>query len=338
MEYAMKPYQARSMLVTGGAGFIGSNFIRHVLSTTPDIRIINLDKLTYAGSLKNLDNLPHAERHHFIQGDIADATLVNHLLTHHHIDTIVHFAAESHVDRSITGPADFIQTNMVGTFILLEAARHHWLNIEKRDAEHCRFHHISTDEVFGSLQTHDPLFTEKTAYQPRSPYSASKAGSDHLVNAYYHTYGLPITLSNCSNNYGPYQYSEKLIPTIIRSCLAEQSIPIYGNGKNIRDWLYVEDHCRAIMQIIERGRIGENYNIGGNNEWENLALAKFICQQLDILKPGKRPYSSLLSFVTDRPGHDFRYAIDTSKIKHELSWEPKESLETGVKKTLSFYI
>lgn len=321
-------YQPKSMLVTGGAGFIGANFIRYVIKEDPSIHIINLDKLTYAGSLENVKGLPN-EKHHFVQGDITDSKLVNHLLTHHHIDTIVHFAAESHVDRSISGPAPFIETNLVGTFVLLEAARQHQIR---------RFHHISTDEVFGSLSSTDPLFNENTAYKPRSPYSASKAGSDHLVNAYYHTYDLPITLSNCSNNYGPYQHSEKFIPTVMLRCLAGKKIPIYGNGKNIRDWLYVEDHCRGVLDIIKRGRVGESYNLGGNNEWENLKLAQFICDKLDAIKPGKRPYAELLEFVTDRPGHDFRYAIDTSKITRELGWKPKETLESGIEKTIKYYL
>ena len=331
-------YQPRSMLVTGGAGFIGANFIRHVLSQDADVRIINVDKLTYAGSLDNLHDLPDPERHHFIRGDITDATLIRHVLQHHHIDTIVHFAAESHVDRSISGPAPFVETNIMGTFVLLEAARHHWFEVEECLPQHCRFHHISTDEVFGSLSPHDPLFTEQTPYHPRSPYSATKAGSDHLVYAYHHTYGLPITLSNCSNNYGPYQHPEKFIPTVIRACLMEQPIPIYGNGRNIRDWLYVEDHCRGILQVIKQGKVGESYNIGGNNEWENIALANYICEQMLLFKPRKVPYTSLLNFVTDRPGHDFRYAIDTGKIERELGWAPRETLESGMGKTIEFYL
>lgn len=334
----MTSYQPRSMLVTGGAGFIGCNFIHYMLTHEPTIRIINLDKLTYAGSLDHLQQLPNPEHHHFIQGDITDANLVRHVLQHHHIDTIVHFAAESHVDRSITSPSDFIKTNVTGTFVLLEAARHHWFAVEERLPSQCRFHHVSTDEVFGALQANDPPFTEKTPYQPRSPYSASKAGSDHLVRAYYHTYGLPISLSNCSNNYGPYQHAEKFIPTIIRACLTEQPIPIYGNGKQIRDWLYVEDHCRALHHIIKKGKLGESYNIGGNNEWENIALATHICEQLNSLKPGKASYTSLLQFVSDRPGHDFRYAMDTRKIQQELSWAPQETLETGLRKTIAFYL
>lgn len=334
----MSSYQPHNMLVTGGAGFIGANFVRHVLTHEHNVNIINLDKLTYAGSLANLKNLPHPERHHFIEGDIADEKLVRHVLAHHHIDTIVHFAAESHVDRSIANPKTFIETNLVGTFVLLEAARHQWVDVEQADLSKRRFHHISTDEVFGSLSLTDPLFTESTPYQPRSPYSASKAGSDHLVNAYHHTYQLPITMSNCSNNYGPYQHQEKFIPTVIRACMAGTRIPIYGNGKNIRDWLYVEDHCSAIMSIIKHGRTGESYNIGGNNELENIVLARYICAEMDRLKPRDVPHANLLEFVTDRPGHDFRYAIDISKIKSELNWTPKENIETGLRKTIEFYL
>lgn len=331
----MPNFTPRNLLVTGGAGFIGANFIRHVLANYPNIKIINLDKLTYAGSLENLKDLPNAKHHHFVQGDICDKNLVAHLLLHHHIDTIVHFAAESHVDRSIDAPADFITTNILGTFTLLEAARHYWQEYFKMDATHCRFHHISTDEVYGSLQPSDAAFTETTRYDPSSPYSASKAGSDHLVQAYHRTYGLPVTLSNCSNNYGPYQHAEKFIPTVIRSCLNWQPIPIYGSGKNIRDWLYVEDHCRAIMAVLERGKIGESYNIGGNNEWENLTLATYICEQLDKMHPQKESHKTLLKFVADRPGHDFRYAINSEKIMQELGWKPEETLESGIKKTIS---
>lgn len=333
----MLSYQPRSMLVTGGAGFIGANFIRHVLTHEHNINIINLDKLTYAGSIHNLSHLPHPERHHFICGDICDTALIQHVLQHHSIDTIVHFAAESHVDRSIAGPAAFVTTNVVGTFNLLEAARHHWFHVDKLEPTQCRFHHISTDEVFGSLMHHEPRFTEKTPYQPRSPYSATKASSDHLVHAYYHTYGLPITLSNCSNNYGPYQHTEKFIPTVIRSCLHWQPIPIYGNGKNIRDWLFVDDHCRSIMTIIKHGKIGESYNVGGDNEWENIALARLICEEVDKIMPCDEPRASLLQFVTDRAGHDFRYAIDSSKIKNELAWKPQETFTSGLKKTIEFY-
>ncbi len=333
----MTAYQPKAMLVTGGAGFIGSNFIRHVLTHEPHIHIVNLDKLTYAGSLKHLTDLDPA-RHHFIRGDITDSQLIHHVLQHHHIDTIVHFAAESHVDRSITGPAAFVETNVTGTFTLLEAARHHWFEVEECEPSHCRFHHISTDEVYGSLRSDDPPFTEKNAYLPRSPYSATKASSDHLVNAYHHTYGLPTTISNCSNNYGPYQNAEKFIPTVIRSCLHWQTIPIYGQGKNIRDWLYVEDHCRGIMSIIKQGKVGETYNFGGNNEWENIHLARYICEQMDALLQRDKPHAALLEFIKDRPGHDFRYAIDSSKIKKELGWAPEEKFESGIKKTIEFYL
>jgi dTDP-glucose 4,6-dehydratase len=274
-----------------------------------------------------------------VHGDICNAKLVRELLLQHHIDTIVHFAAESHVDRSIEGPAAFIETNVIGTFILLDAARHVWLDVEKYDASQCRFHHISTDEVFGSLQPSDAAFTETTPYSPRSPYSASKASSDHLVHAWHHTYGLPITMTNCSNNYGPYQHAEKFIPTIIRSCLANSPIPIYGTGNNIRDWLYVDDHCSGILGVIKYGRVGESYNIGGNNEWENLKLAIYICEQLDKIKPRQEgSYLDLLSFVADRKGHDFRYAIDNTKITSELNWKPHETVETGLRKTIEFYL
>lgn len=330
-------YQPRFMLVTGGAGFIGSNFIRYTLAHQPDIHIVNLDKLTYAGTLKNLEHLPHADRHHFIHGDICDRPLVAHILQHHHIDTIVHFAAESHVDRSIEHPQSFVETNVLGTFTLLEAARHAWFDLENRPQDKCRFHHISTDEVYGSLQAQDAAFTEHTAYQPRSPYSASKAGSDHLVQAYHHTYGLPVTLSNCSNNYGPYQHQEKLIPTIIRACFSGQPIPVYGQGKNIRDWLYVDDHCSAVLAIVKHGTVGATYNIGGNNEWENLALVTHICALIDKHYPQANACASLISFVTDRPGHDFRYAIDDRKIRENLQWQPQESLESGLLKTIAFY-
>lgn len=329
-------YHPRSMLVTGGAGFIGANFIHYALQYDPQLFIVNLDKLTYAGSLDHLVDLD-AKRHHLIQGDINDAKLLAHLMQHHHIDTIVHFAAESHVDRSISNPSEFITTNIEGTFTLLEMARHHWLEKEKLHANQCRFHHISTDEVFGSLQFNEASFTENHPYRPRSPYAASKASADHLALAYYHTYGLPLTLSNCSNNYGPYQHKEKFIPTIIHACLNQTSIPLYGDGKQVRDWLYVKDHCRGIMDIIVQGKIGETYNLGGNNEWENIALAAYICDQMDHLKPAIKPYQHLLSFVTDRQGHDLRYAIDHSKITQELGWTPQEPFESGILKTIEYY-
>ena len=330
-------YTPKNMLVTGGAGFIGSNFIRYVLTHEPDITIINLDSLTYAGSLDNLNHLPDAERHHFVHGDICNRNLLQDLFQQYTIDTIVHFAAESHVDRSIASPETFIGTNILGTFTLLEVARQHWLADTHKINAACRFHHISTDEVYGSLELDDDAFTEQTAYRPRSPYSASKAGSDHLVHAYFHTYGLPVTISNCSNNYGPYQHQEKFIPTVIRSCLSAQPIPVYGQGKNIRDWLYVDDHCSAIMAILKLGVIGETYNVGGNNEWENLALVRHICALIDKHHPQTQPCESLISFVTDRPGHDFRYAIDDSKLRSSLAWQANETLTTGLLRTIAYY-
>lgn len=328
-------HHPNNILITGGAGFIGSHFVRHLLAALPQVTIINLDKLTYAGSLENLINLPSEAKHHFIQGDIIDKALVVSLLQKYEIDTIVHFAAESHVDRSINGPSDFIATNILGTFTLLEAAKEQW---KHQQYKQCRFHHISTDEVFGSLSLNDLPFTETHAYNPRSPYSASKASSDHLVRAYYHTYGLPMTITNCSNNYGPYQHAEKFIPTVIRSCLKKKPIPVYGNGKNIRDWLYVADHCRAILTVIQQGKIGECYNIGGNHELENIELATTICDSLDRIIPFEKSYKSLLQFTIDRPGHDFRYAIDSSKIGNELGWHPTETIESGLMKTIEFYL
>jgi dTDP-glucose 4,6-dehydratase len=328
-------YIPRNLLVTGGAGFIGANFIRYYLLHHANAKIINLDLLTYAGSLKNL---PNNLRHHFIEGDICNAALVAKIVSEHQIDTIVHFAAESHVDRSISGPAPFIQTNVVGTFTLLEAARHFWLHEKKWNERQCRFHHISTDEVYGTLNKSDPAFTEETPYTPNSPYSASKAGSDHLVRAYSHTYHLPVTVSNCSNNYGPYQHPEKFIPTIIKSCLEWKPIPVYGDGSNIRDWLYVEDHCSGVDAILSHGKIGEAYNLGGEHEVDNLTLVKHICKTLDVLMPREKSYSSLINFVTDRPGHDWRYAMDISKISRELNWKPRETFESGLRKTIEFYM
>ncbi|NMQ17918.1 dTDP-glucose 4,6-dehydratase [Candidatus Competibacter phosphatis] len=330
-------HHPRNVLVTGGAGFIGCNFVRHLLATEPDARIVTLDLLTYAGSLDNLRELPDPARHTFVQGDICDRPLVDRLLREHAIDTIAHFAAESHVDRSITGPAAFVQTNLVGTFTLLEAARGAWLEGGKT-AEHCRFHHISTDEVYGTLKHGDPPFSETTPYAPNSPYSASKAGSDHLVRAYFHTYGLPVVTTNCSNNYGPYQHGEKFIPTVIRSCLLQRPIPVYGDGSNIRDWLYVEDHCRGIDAAIRRGKLGETYNIGGDNEWANINIAKLICALLDQRRPAHAPHERLITFVADRPGHDWRYAIDPRKMSEELSWRPEETFNTGIAKTVDWYL
>ncbi len=332
-------FQAKNILLTGGAGFIGCNHVRLLLEKNPDIRIVNLDSLSYAGTKNNLDDLADISRHQFVQGDICDRELVSKLLHENTIDTIIHFAAESHVDRSISGPEVFIQSNVMGTFALLEAARKYWLEEKKLTNTQCRFHHISTDEVYGSLDKNQAAFTEATAYAPNSPYSASKAGADHLVRAYFHTYGLPVTTTNCSNNYGPYQHREKFIPTIIRSCLKEQAIPIYGDGSNIRDWLYVEDHCTGIDAVIRHGQLGETYNIGGCNEWTNIDIVKEICHILDDIKPraaGK--YTDLMSFVTDRPGHDWRYAIDNSKIDNELHWQPSVTFEQGIRKTIAWYL
>lgn len=328
-------YVPRSILVTGGAGFIGSNFIHRVLEKHDDVRIVNLDRLTYAGTLDNLVGLNAPERHEFVQGDICDSDLVAKLLRDHDIDSIVHFAAESHVDRSIDGPAEFVRTNINGTFSLLEAAREVWAG---RGDDSCRFHHISTDEVYGSLTDTDPAFHEETPYAPNSPYSAAKASADHLVRAYFHTYGLPVVTTNCSNNYGPRQHFEKLIPTVVRSCFLGRRIPVYGDGSNVRDWLYVTDHCDGIDLVLRRGRTGESYNIGGEAEHSNLELVKVICGLMDEFNPGDQPSESLIEFVTDRPGHDWRYAIDISKIQSELGWAPAESLESGLRRTLHWYM
>lgn len=328
-------HRPRNVLVTGGAGFIGCNFVRHLLATDPGIRLVNLDLLTYAGSPDNLRDLPDPARHTFVRGDICDRSLVDELLREHAIDTVAHFAAESHVDRSITGPAAFVQTNLVGTFTLLEAARTAWMDGKM---DRCRFHHISTDEVYGTLQRDDPPFQETTPYAPNSPYSASKAGSDHLVRAYFHTYGLPVVTTNCSNNYGPFQHGEKFIPTVIRSCLLQKPIPVYGDGSNIRDWLYVEDHCRGIDAAIRNGKPGDTYNIGGCNEWANLDIVKRICALLDERRPRHAPHARLISFVTDRPGHDWRYAIDAGKMARELDWRPAETFDTGIIKTVEWYL
>jgi len=325
------------MLVTGGAGFIGANFVEHVLRTDENVHVTTLDALTYAGSLENLAAVLENPRHDFVKGDITDRELVDELIRRRPIDTIVHFAAESHVDRSIAGPAAFIETNLVGTFTLLEAARDAWL--AGNDKKDVRFHHVSTDEVFGSLGETDPPFNEKTPYSPRSPYSASKAGSDHLVNAYHHTFGLPVTITNCSNNYGPYQHAEKFIPTVIRSALAEKPIPIYGAGLNIRDWLYVGDHCAAIEAVVRRGRNGETYLIGGRSERRNIDIAREICGILDERQArASGKYAELLTSVTDRLGHDFRYAIDCSLIERELGWKQRETFATGIQKTVEWYL
>jgi len=330
----MKNYKAKTLLVTGGAGFIGSNFVRHMLRKYDDIRIINYDKLTYAGSLKNLEELPNSNYHHFIQGDICDTAQLSKILRQYNIDTVVHFAAESHVDRSIENPTDFIQTNVVGTLILLEAAKQFWLAEKKWGTNECRFHHISTDEVFGSLGPNDPAFNEQSAYKPNSPYSASKASSDHLVRAFFHTYGLPVTLSHCSNNYGPYQHAEKFIPTVIKACKEWKTIPLYGDGSNIRDWLHVEDHCHAIELILQRGTLGESYTIGGNNELSNAEVVNGICDLMDELNPKGESHRSLINFVEDRAGHDWRYAINNHKISTELNWEAKIPFLTGTKQLI----
>jgi dTDP-glucose 4,6-dehydratase len=329
-----------TVLVTGGAGFIGSNFVRHLLRAEPQVQIVNLDLLTYAGHQENLEGLADLSRHRFVHGDICDADLVADLLRRHAVDTIVHFAAESHVDRSIQGPMPFVHTNILGTAVLLEAARKTWLADDRRPAAPCRFHHVSTDEVFGSLAPEDAPFSETTPYAPNSPYAASKAASDHLVRSYSHTFGLPVTITNCSNNYGPYQYPEKLIPLMILNALEGVPLPVYGDGGQIRDWLYVDDHCRAIHAVLDRGRAGETYNIGGGPQPTNLEIVQALCEILDELLPGSphRPHASLIRFVVDRPGHDRRYAMDMRKIASELGWRPLETLQTGLVKTVQWYL
>jgi dTDP-glucose 4,6-dehydratase len=331
-------FQPKRVLITGSAGFIGANFVHYLLTQDPQVQIVSLDLLTYAGNKSFLEKLPDSSRHTFIQGDICDGELVAKLLREYQIDTIIHFAAESHVDRSIEGPGVFIRTNVVGTFTLLDAAKRYWLDEQKWDSSQCRFHHVSTDEVYGSLQKTDPAFTETSRYIPSSPYSASKAGSDHLVWSYFHTYKLPTSLTNCSNNYGPRQNREKLIPTIIFACLEGKQIPIYGDGSNIRDWLYVEDHCIGIDTVIRHAKAGETYNIGGECERNNLDVARTICKLLDEISPGAKSYSEQITFVTDRLGHDWRYAIDAAKIQRELGWSPKENFESGLRKTIAWYL
>ncbi len=331
-------YYPKRFLITGGCGFIGSNFIHYLAKNSPDAIVINLDKLGYGADLKNLKDLPSIFNYTFVQGDITDKNLVHELLTTHEIDTIVHFAAESHVDRSITDPASFLHSNVVGTYVMLEAAREVWQKKHQCDASQCLFYHISTDEVFGSLSLSDPAFTEATPYAPNSPYSATKAGSDHLVRAYYHTFNLPMVMSNCSNNYGPRQYQEKFIPTIIRSCLNNQRIPVYGDGSNIRDWLFVEDHCRAIDLIIQKGVRGETYNVGGNSEKNNLQVVEALCTLLDQKYPRKEgSYQALVEFVKDRAGHDWRYAINAEKLMR-LDWMPQENFSSGLEKTVDWYL
>ena len=328
-----------TILVTGGAGFIGSNFVLDWLAQS-DEQVINLDVLTYAGNLENLASLQKDTRHHFVKGDIGDFELVSRLLSDHKPRAVVNFAAESHVDRSIHGPEDFIQTNIVGTFHLLEAVRAYWGDLEREAKADFRFLHVSTDEVYGSLGKDDPAFSETNRYEPNSPYSASKAASDHLVRAYHHTYGLPVLTTNCSNNYGPYHFPEKLIPLVIHNALAGKPLPIYGDGQQIRDWLYVKDHCSAIRCVLERGRLGETYNVGGWNEKPNLDVVYTLCTILDELSPradGKL-YKEQITYVKDRPGHDRRYAIDATKIEQELGWKPAETFETGIRKTVQWYL
>jgi dTDP-glucose 4,6-dehydratase len=325
------------ILVTGGAGFIGANFVLDWLATS-DEPVINLDKLTYAGNPDNLSSLQGDTRHVFVQGDICDRALVSSLLDKYQPRAIVHFAAESHVDRSIHGPGDFIRTNVDGTFSLLEAARAHLSTLDESGKAHFRFLHVSTDEVFGSLSPTDPAFSETTPYAPNSPYSASKAASDHLVRAWHHTYGLPVVTGNCSNNYGPLQFPEKLIPLIIANALAGKPLPIYGDGQQVRDWLYVGDHCAALRRVLEAGQLGETYNIGGWNEKANLDVVHTLCSLLDELKPATQSYKEQIQFVTDRPGHDRRYAIDARKIERELDWRPQETFESGMRKTVQWYL
>lgn len=326
------------ILVTGGAGFIGSNFVRIALKNT-DAQIINLDKLTYAGNLDSLRDVENDPRYTFIHGDICDSSLVEKVFTEYQPNGIIHFAAESHVDRSIDGPAPFINTNINGTFVLLEAARKYWSLLGEEAKDQFRFIHISTDEVYGSLGE-TGYFTEETPYAPNSPYSASKASSDHLVRAYYHTYGMPTIMTNCSNNYGPYHFPEKLIPLMILNALEGKGLPVYGTGQNVRDWLYVEDHCRAILAVLEQGVPGEKYNIGGHNEKTNMSIVHTLCDILDDKRPriDGKSYREQITFVKDRPGHDLRYAIDASKIQRELGWVPVETFESGILKTIDWYL
>ena len=330
--------QARSIVITGGAGFIGSNFVHHWCENYPEDRVIVLDALTYAGNLHNLATLKDRKNFRFLQGDICDRALVDQLFAGENIDTVAHFAAESHVDRSILGPGAFVQTNVVGTFTLLESFRQHWLSNHQPD--NYRFLHVSTDEVYGSLGLDDPAFTETTPYAPNSPYSASKAGSDHLARAYFHTYGMPTIITNCSNNYGSYHFPEKLIPLMCINILLGKPLPVYGDGQNVRDWLYVRDHCQALDTVIHKGKAGETYNIGGNNEVKNIDLVRMLCDLMDELAPDLpvKPAQNLITFVKDRPGHDRRYAIDASKIRTELGWQPQETVEGGLRKTIQWYL
>ena len=328
-----------TILVTGGAGFIGSNFVLDWLAGSQE-RVVNLDKLTYAGNLQNLASIAGDARHVFVHGDFGDAAMVDALLAQHRVRAVVNFAAESHVDRSIHGPGEFIQTNIVGSFNLLESVRAYWGRLDGPARAAFRLLHVSTDEVYGSLAKAESAFTEMHRYEPNSPYSASKAASDHLVRAYHHTYGLPVLTTNCSNNYGPLHFPEKLIPLMIVNALAGKALPVYGDGQQIRDWLYVTDHCSAIRRVLDAGRVGETYNIGGWNEMPNLAIVHRVCALLDELRPraDAKPYAAQISFVSDRPGHDRRYAIDASKIEQELGWKPAETFETGIRKTVQWYL
>ncbi|EIN6339492.1 dTDP-glucose 4,6-dehydratase [Vibrio parahaemolyticus] len=329
------------ILVTGGAGFIGSAVVRHIIRDTQD-SVVNLDKLTYAGNLESLVDVADSDRYYFEQVDICDRTELDRVFSEHQPDMVMHLAAESHVDRSIDGPAAFIETNVMGTYHLLEAARQYWSNLEEANKSAFRFHHISTDEVYGDLEGTDDLFTETTSYAPSSPYSASKASSDHLVRAWQRTYGLPTLVTNCSNNYGPYHFPEKLIPLMILNALDGKPLPVYGDGMQIRDWLFVEDHARALYKVVTEGEIGETYNIGGHNEKANIEVVKTICALLEELRPDKpagvESYESLITYVKDRPGHDVRYAIDAIKIAQELNWTPEETFESGIRKTVEWYL
>ncbi len=329
------------IFMTGGAGFIGSAVIRHIINNTND-SVVNIDKLTYAGNLESLAPISESPNYIFAQADICDSAAIKQLFELHQPDAVMHLAAESHVDRSIDGPSEFIQTNIIGTYTLLETARHYWNQLPTDKKSAFRFHHISTDEVYGDLESTTDLFTETTSYAPSSPYSASKASSDHLVRAWQRTYGLPTIVTNCSNNYGPYHYPEKLIPLIILNALEGKPLPVYGDGQQIRDWLYVEDHARALYKVVTEGKIGETYNIGGHNEKANIDVVKTICSTLDKLVPNKpngiNHYEELITYVTDRPGHDLRYAIDATKIKNQLNWVPEETFETGLRKTVEWYL
>ena len=328
-----------TILITGGCGFIGSNFIQYILANTKYRNVINLDKLTYAGNSNNLLDIQKDERYIFIQGDICDHNCVRNIFKEFLPNVVVHFAAESHVDRSIDSPLQFIQTNIIGTSVLLQESLDYYIYLNEEFQSKFKFHHISTDEVFGSLGEGD-YFSESTAYDPSSPYSASKASSDHLVRAWHRTFGLPITISNCSNNYGPYQFPEKLIPLMILNCLAEKPLPVYGTGENVRDWLYVQDHCDAINMVLQKGIVGETYNVGGNNEIPNIQIVRDICTILDEVKPAEsgNSYHQLITFVKDRPGHDFRYAIDSTKIKQDLGWQPHKTFQSGLRKTINWYL